>query len=133
MVICLERGADLHMAQLTPLPITVSCSSKIQIGFTFLVPAYPGYVILEKRPLNGCCCSGTTRVSWYQKGKPIWILLKQETVSGSGISMSAPCSRQTTTPTPYHSVFYRLDALSDAQPTVLNKLWASSAHLYMCR
>jgi len=41
MVICLERGADLHMAQLMPLPLTVSCSSKIQIGFTFLVPAYP--------------------------------------------------------------------------------------------
>jgi len=39
MVICLERGADLHMAQLMPLPLTVSCSSKIQIGFTFLVPA----------------------------------------------------------------------------------------------
>jgi len=37
---CLERGADLHMAQLMPLPLTVSCSSKIQIGFTFLVPAY---------------------------------------------------------------------------------------------
>ena len=42
MVICLERGADLHMAQLIPLPLTVSCFSKIQIGFTFLVPAYPG-------------------------------------------------------------------------------------------
>jgi len=42
MVISLERGADLHMAQLMPLPITVSFSSKIQIGFTFLVPAYPG-------------------------------------------------------------------------------------------
>ena len=42
VVICLERGADLHMAQLMPLPFTVSCSSKIQIGFTFLVPAYPG-------------------------------------------------------------------------------------------
>ena len=33
MVICLERGADLHMAQLMPLPLTVSCFSKIQIGF----------------------------------------------------------------------------------------------------
>jgi len=43
MVICLERGADLHMAQLMPLPLTVSCSSKIQIAFTFLVLAYPGY------------------------------------------------------------------------------------------
>ena len=42
MVICLERGADLHMAQLMPLPLTFSCSSKIQIGFSFLVPAYPG-------------------------------------------------------------------------------------------
>ena len=42
MVICLERGADLHMAQLMPLPLTVSCFSEIQIGFTFLVPAHPG-------------------------------------------------------------------------------------------
>ena len=42
MVICLERGADLHMAQLMPLPLTVSCFSKIQIGFTFLVPTHLG-------------------------------------------------------------------------------------------
>ena len=42
MVICLERGADLHMAQRIPLPLTVSCFSKIHIGFTFLVPAHPG-------------------------------------------------------------------------------------------
>ena len=42
VVICLERGKDLHMAQLMPLPLTVSCFSKIQIGFTFLVPAHPG-------------------------------------------------------------------------------------------
>ena len=42
MVICLERGADLHMAQLMPLPLAISCFSKIQIGFTFLVPAHPG-------------------------------------------------------------------------------------------
>jgi len=41
IVISLERGADLLMAQLMPLPLTVSCSSKIQIGFTFLVPAHP--------------------------------------------------------------------------------------------
>jgi len=50
MVICLERVADLHMAQLMPLPLTVSCFSKIQIGFAFLVPAHPGS--LEKGPLN---------------------------------------------------------------------------------
>jgi len=42
MVICLERGADLHMAQLMPLPLTVSFFSKIQIDFTFLVPAHLG-------------------------------------------------------------------------------------------
>jgi len=42
VVICLEQGADLHVAQLMPLPLTVSCFSKIQIGSTFLVPAYPG-------------------------------------------------------------------------------------------
>jgi len=42
MVVCLERSADLHMAQLMPLPLTVSCFSKIQIGFTFLVPAHLG-------------------------------------------------------------------------------------------
>jgi len=42
VVICLERGADLHMAQRMPLPLTVSCFSKIKIGFTFLVPAHLG-------------------------------------------------------------------------------------------
>ena len=42
MVICLERGADLHMAQLMPLPLTVSYSGEIHIGSTFLVPAHLG-------------------------------------------------------------------------------------------
>ena len=41
MVICLERGSDLHTAQLMPLPLTVSCFNEIQIGFTFLVTAHP--------------------------------------------------------------------------------------------
>ena len=54
MVICLERGADLHMAQLMPLPLIVSCFSKILIGFTFLVPAHLG--IPDQGPLNGCVC-----------------------------------------------------------------------------
>ena len=52
VVICLGRGADLHMAQLMPLPLTVSCFSKIQINFTFLIPAYR--VVPEKGPLNVC-------------------------------------------------------------------------------
>jgi len=59
-------------------------------------------------PFNGSF-SGTTRVSRYQKGKPIWILLKQEAVSCSGISWaickSASRSRQITTPAPHHSSF----------------------------
>jgi len=42
MVICLGRDADLHMAQWMPLPLNVSYFSKIQIGFTFLVPADQG-------------------------------------------------------------------------------------------
>ena len=57
MVICLEQDADLHMAQLMPLPLTVSCFSKIQIGFTFLVPAHlgsPGHRAV-KQMLSGCC------------------------------------------------------------------------------
>jgi len=54
VVICLERGADLHMVQLMPLPLAVSCFSKIQIGSTFLVPAHPGGP--GKGPLNGYVC-----------------------------------------------------------------------------
>ena len=53
MVIYLERGAELHMAQLMPLPLTVSCFSKIQIGFTFLVPAHPGSP--RKRAVKRVC------------------------------------------------------------------------------
>ena len=54
MAICLERGADLHTAQLMPLPLTVSCFSKIPIGFAFLVPAHLGSP--GKGPLNRCVC-----------------------------------------------------------------------------
>jgi len=54
MVICLERGADLHIAQLMPLPLTVSCFSKIQIGFTFWFRLTQ--VVPNKGPLNGCVC-----------------------------------------------------------------------------
>jgi len=53
------------MAQLMPLPLTVSCSSKIQIGFTFLVPAYPGYPGKEAvKWLNGCCRVGLALISF---------------------------------------------------------------------
>jgi len=58
MVICLEQGADLHMDQLMPLPLTVSCFSKIQIGFTFLVPTHPSSP--GKRAVKRVCVC----VSW---------------------------------------------------------------------
>jgi len=64
---------SVHMAQLMPLPLNVSCFSKIQIGFTFLVLAHLGspgqraikrasvywltQVVPEKGPLNGCVCA----------------------------------------------------------------------------
>ena len=67
-------------------------------------------------------CPGLPWWAGTRKANPIWILLKQETVSGSGISWaickSAPRSRQITMPTPHHSVFYQPDALPVAQPTV---------------
>ena len=56
MVICLEQGADLHTAQLMSLPLTVSCFSKIQFGFTFLVLAHLGIIVPDKGPLYGCVC-----------------------------------------------------------------------------
>jgi len=76
-------------------------------------------------------CPWLPRWAGTRKVKPIWILLKQETVSGSGISWaickSAPHSRQIATPTPHRSVFYRPDALPAAQPTVW-KHWRQTKH-----
>jgi len=53
LVIYLERGADLHMVQLMPLPLTVSCFSNVRIGFTFLVPAHSGCP--RQRAIKGVC------------------------------------------------------------------------------
>jgi len=77
---------------------------------------------------------GLPRWAGTRKIKLIWILLKQETVSGSGISwaigMSAPRSRQITTPAPHHSVFYRPDALPVAQPTA-SEHWRDNCYLLL--
>ena len=78
MVICLERGADLHMAQLMPLPLTVSCFSKIQVlPFWYRLTR----VVPDKGLLNGCVCvcplSSTTQMSIYvvlDKGPLNWLL-----------------------------------------------------------
>jgi len=63
MVICLERDVDLHMAQLMPLPLTVSCFIKIRIAFTFLVLAHPGSP--RKRAVKrACVCVCGSGISW---------------------------------------------------------------------
>ena len=63
MVICLGRGADLHTAQLMPLPLTVSCFGQVQVqvDFTFLVPADTG-IVPDNGPLNVCVCVGLLSV-----------------------------------------------------------------------
>jgi len=133
MVICLE-----HMAQLMPLPLTVSCFSKIQIGFTFLVPAHPdspgkravkrvcvcAYIKLLLHQFSGLF-SITTWVSRYQKGKTS---LDSNEARDDGVfgwqwyqldHMQTIC---TSLQTDDHNTsllnFYRPDALPDAQPTV---------------
>ena len=60
MVVCLEQGAHLHTAQLMPLSLTVSCFSKIQIGFTFLVPAHLGSP--GQRAVKRVCVCACVRV-----------------------------------------------------------------------
>jgi len=67
VVICLERGADLHTAQLMPLPLTVSCFSKIQIGLPFWYRLT--WVVPEKGPLNGCVCVCVWREGRWEKIK----------------------------------------------------------------
>ena len=59
MVICLERDADLLEAQLMPLPLTVSCFGKIQIDFTFLVPAHPSSAGERAVKRGSVCVYGT--------------------------------------------------------------------------
>ena len=73
VVVCLEQGADLHMAQLMPLPLTVSCFTKIQTGFMFLVPAHLGSP--RKRAIKWvrvcvCCQCKTSKVP---RQLPRWI------------------------------------------------------------
>jgi len=132
MVICLEQGADLHMAQLMPLPLTDSCCSKIQIGFAFLVPAHPGSP--GKRAIKRVCVclcvfiythtfthtfnsplSRTTRVSRYRKDKTNLDFAEARDSEWQWhqlgiLCKSAPRSIQIATPEPHHSVFYRPDA-----------------------
>ena len=107
LILSPTRGFIITSSTATGMEATQWCNRHTHTCLTALCPGLPGW-------------AGTRKV------KPIWILLKQETVSGSGISWaickSAPSYRQITTPAPYHSVFYRPDALPVAQPTV-SKHW----------
>jgi len=69
MVICLKRDANLHVARLMPLPLTISCFSKIQVGFTFLVPANLGSP--GKRAIKRVCvCTYkmAAKTNWHRHG-----------------------------------------------------------------
>ena len=69
VVFSLEQGADLHMAQLMPLPLTVSCFSKIQIGFTFLVQARPGSP--GQRAVKPMCVCVCVRVTYFCRNEVV--------------------------------------------------------------
>ena len=87
MVICLERDADLHTAQLMPLPLTVSCFSKIQIGFTFLVSTHPGS--LGKRAVKCVCvcvCLCVCFVPMYKQWRMfVWRTVISGVISGVNV------------------------------------------------
>ena len=97
------KGPNIMTAEICNLVLKHPFHTHTHTRLTALCPGLPGWA--------------STR-----KVKPVWILLKQETVSGSGISWaickSAPHSRQITMPAPHSPVFYRPDALPAAQPTV---------------
>ena len=105
-------SAEFFMAGTETLSDDWTVSIHTHTRLTAIFPGLPGW-------------AGTRKV------KPMWIILKQETVSGSGISWaickSAPRSRQITMPAPHRSVFYRPDALPAAQPT-MSKHWRHSTH-----
>jgi len=100
-----------------PISLTVTVSLKIFLFKDIITHTHIRLTAL---------CLGLPGWAGTRKGKPTWILLKQETVSGSGISWaickSAHRSRQITMPAPHCSVFYRPDALPAAQTTA-SKHW----------
>jgi len=118
-----QYANNLHIRQTTTLTLYNSISTGHML---IMMPnqqckSIKGTATTHTHPFNGPL-SRTTQVSRYQKSKTNLDFLKQETVSGSGISWaickSAHHSRQITTPTTHHSVLYRPDALPAAQPTV---------------
>jgi len=119
---CLRSGWNVPSVSSNTLHHARACTARVEninprsfsVNFIFngrkfcIKNLHANCTFIHTHTFNGPF-SGTTKVSRYQKGKPIWILLKQETVSGSDISWvickSAPRSRQITMPAPHHSVF----------------------------
>ena len=114
---CTQPPTDIH-SHTDNINISVNSS-----GFTQHVVAKP---LMNSHTRLTALCPGLPGWAGTRTVKSMWILLKQETVSGSGISWavckSAPRSRLTTMPAPHHSGFYRPDALPAAQPTA-SKHW----------
>ena len=119
MVICLERGADLHMAQLMPLSLTVSCFSKIQIGFTFLVLAHPGSP--GKRAIKRVCVCVCMVFGVGQLNCASQIWLRQTPVA----VVTKICDFQ-------YKIYYNLACVGDtAQMHARNRGFSRSANLMM--
>ena len=112
-----------HISVVHPPVCPACCIMKFTVTTVLYILANNTHT--HTQPFNGPF-PGLPGRAGTRKVKPIWILVKQETVSGNGISWaickSAPCSRQITVPAPHHSVFYRPDALPAAQPTA-SKHW----------
>jgi len=114
--------ARVRLHQLFVIVSNVLKRIRCAVHLVFVKLLFCAVVLLVGLATHLTALSGTTQISRYQKGKPIWILLKQDTVSGSSIHWaickSALHSRHITTPAPHHSVFYGPDALPATQPTV---------------
>ena len=120
-------------------PLNLSyCAS--DLALLTIVRIYKLYLLFYSLTYNNnnirltALCPGQPRWASTRKVKPIWILLKQQTVSGNGISWaickSAPSSSQITMPAPHHWSFLRLDALPAAQPTA-SKHWRQYLLTYL--
>ena len=126
-----EQKFQLHFFQATA-PTAKSWTQMITFHDLWSHSAVWIYILRHKNTRLTALGLGLPGWAGTKKVKAIWILLKQETVSGSGISWavckSAHRSRQITMPALYHSVFYRQDALPVAQPTE-SKHWRHNIHI----
>jgi len=119
VVICLERDADLHMAQLMPLPLTVSCFSKIQIVFTFLVRAYPGSPgqrAVKRMCVCVCLASGIWFINyqmWVVAGSPS-IEMPKVILGTSDIGAACQCYQSTCKALLFYAIFYGLNDRSQS-------------------